>query len=96
MNKKKDYQMKRRRYGWGWIPTTWQSWLYLILQFGIILIATTGLPAKPAQPSPRQLLTFFAILILVIASLVLVSYMTGPKPHWRWGKKAGDNSKEDF
>lgn len=96
MKSGKNYWMKRRRYGWGWIPTTWQGWLFLALQMGILGMAALQLPAKPAQPSTVQLATFFVTVALVIISLVLVSVATSPKPHWRWGKRDTDNPDEDF
>jgi len=92
----KKYWMKRRRYGWGWTPTTWQGWLIIILQLGVIFVAALQLPAKPVQPSVGQLLPFFVITILVVVSLVLIGLQTAPKPHWRWGKKDDDNPDEDF
>ena len=93
---KKDYQMKRRRYGYGWTPVTPQSWLFLGLELVIILTAATFLPAKPAQPTLSELLRFLAILGAAVGTLLIYTYQTGPKPKWRWGKKPGDNPDEDF
>ena len=92
----KKYLMKRRRYGWGWIPVTWQGWLLLIFQFGIIFTAATFLPTKPAQPTAGELLRFFLILGFALATIVVISLLSGPAPKWRWGKKVSDNPSEDF
>lgn len=92
----KKYLMKRRRYGWGWTPVTWQGWLLIGAQIAIILIAATFLPSKPAQPTLGELIAFFAILVLAIATIVVVALISSPKPAWRWGKKPGDNPDEDF
>jgi hypothetical protein len=96
MNDSKKNWMKRRRYGWGWIPTTWQGWLFVVLQIGVLFFAALQLPPKPAQPSEGQLVKLFIIVGLVVTSLALVSSRTAPKPHWRWGKKDTDNPNEDF
>lgn len=96
MGNDKKYWMKRRRYGWGWTPVTWQGWLFMILQLGILFTAALQLPPKPVQPSTAQLARFLIIVVLVIISLVLVSSIAAPEPHWRWGKKDTDNPNEDF
>lgn len=90
------YWMKRRRYGWGWTPTSWQGWLLLLLQGVVVIAAATQLPPKPAEPSLGQLVKFFVILISAVATLVLVSSRTAPAPHWRWGKKSTDKPGEDL
>lgn len=95
MNDRK-YWMKRRRYGWGWTPITWQGWLFTIFQVALLFLAASQLPVKPIQPSIDQILKLIATLILVVSSLLLVGCQTAPKPHWRWGKKASDNPNEDF
>ena len=95
MNGKK-YWMKRRRYGWGWTPTTWQAWLFVISQIIIVLLAALGLVFTKGQPSLGQLLVSLAIILLAVLTLVIVSSQTAPKPHFRWGKKDTDNPDEDF
>lgn len=98
MNEKdhKKYLMKRRRYGWGWVPVTWQGWLLLAMQFAVILTAASFLPAKPAQPTISELVRFFLIVALTIGVLILVTIQASPSPRWRWGKKKSDNPDEDF
>lgn len=92
----KKYLIKRRRYGYGWIPVTWQGWLFLILQAGIVITAATFLPHKPAQPTTAELVQFFIIFGLAVANLVLVSVQMSPTPKWRWGKKPSDDPDKDF
>ena len=92
----RPYHMKRRRYGWGWTPVTWQAVFIIVAQIAIIFIAATFLPTKPAQPMFGEIIAYFAIVALAIATLVIFSMISAPKPTWRWGKKAGDNSNEDF
>lgn len=88
--------MKRRRFGYGWTPVTWQSWLFIGLQLVIIFAAATSLPAKPTQPTASELLRFFTILGASIGTIFLYTAQAGPKAKWRWGKKPGDNPDEDF
>src|SRR5262245_12007807 len=30
-----QYWFKRRTYGWGWVPATWQGWLTLLIFLGV-------------------------------------------------------------
>lgn len=92
----KQYLMKRRRFGWGWTPVKRQAIAFIFLQLAIIFTAATFLPVKPAQPTAGELIAFFVIVALSIASLTLFSLVTAPKPAWRWGKKPTDNPDEDF
>jgi hypothetical protein len=96
MAKDNKYYMKRRRYGWGFMPTSWQGWLFLALQLAVLLVAATFLPAKPQQPTSSQLAKYILLVGLVVITIILVAFMVGPKPHWRWGKKDTDNPNEDF
>ena len=92
----KNYQMKRRRFGYGWTPITWQSWLFIIMELIIILTAATFLPLKPEQPTASELLRFFVIFGAAIVTLIIFTTQTSPKAKWRWGKKPGDDPDEDF
>lgn len=63
---------RRKKYGWGWTPNTWQGWTAVIVTvFGIIFGMTTD--------------SLFTIAASA-AALIVVSYVKGPKPEWRWGK----------
>lgn len=92
----KKYWFKRRRYGWGWIPVTWQGWLSLL---ALIVVAVTEtyliLPTKPEQPTVGQLGLCFTLLLVNVAVLIGVCQAKGPAPRWRWGKKSDDNPEED-
>lgn len=90
------YWFKRRRYGWGWIPVSWQGWLTLVAFVGVVLWDALQLPSKPAQPSGGRIARFFIIFGLALAAFFLITVAKGPAPHWRWGKKPGDDPHEDF
>lgn len=92
----KRYWMKRKRYGFGWIPGSWQGWLMLALLLAVVILDAQTLPAKPVKPSSAQLFRFFAILAAAVLVLVLISIRKGPAPRWRWGKKDSDDPDEDF
>lgn len=92
----KKYAMKRKRFGWGWIPVTWQGWVFIFAQVGIIITTATFLPHKPAHPTADQFLRFILIFGLAFMNLIIFALKTSPRPKWRWGKKSSDNPDEDF
>jgi membrane protein YdbS with pleckstrin-like domain len=81
MAQTKEYWFPTKKYGWGWgLPTVWQGWVVLIA-FAVGL--TTAAVVLPPSRHPGA----FA-LVMVVASifLVLVCYLKGEPPRWRWGK----------
>lgn len=90
------YWFKRRRYGWGWIPSTWQGWL-VVAWFVVILIGGSVLlvetPRNTFSVEAAQYLTLVGVAVI---GLVVVSWAKGPRPKWRWGAKKTDNPREDF
>jgi len=95
-NNPKNYWFKRRRFGWGWVPVTWQGFSVIAVGLLVVLTATFQLPPKPTQPTLSQLMTFFGIIVAVILCFLIIAYRKGPKPHWRWGSRPDDNPDEDF
>jgi hypothetical protein len=92
----KKLWFKRRRYGWGYIPVTWQGALCLIVFVGVLFAAVLQLPKNDTQPTTGQVIAFLTMVAADLVLLLTVSVVKGPSPHWRWGKKPGDNPDEDF
>jgi drug/metabolite transporter (DMT)-like permease len=92
-NTLKRYWFKRRRYGWGWIPVTWQGWLTLIVGLGAIVIRAILIAKTPANADTVQ---FTVAVFLIVIFYFIISLLKGPKPKWRWGKLPTDNPDEDF
>jgi len=76
------YWFPAKRYGWGWgLPITWQGWLV----FAIYLVALV-IGILIFKPSLHRA-SFFAFTIFMSLLLVVVCYMKGEPPKWRWGKR---------
>jgi len=75
---------KRKTYGWGWTPASWQGWLVIALYTTLILLLSFIVPK--ASTLPEILLTFFLPLSLLSLLLIYICYKTGEKPRWQWGK----------
>jgi len=76
---------KRKQYGWGWTPVSWQGWLVTALY--IALVVGLGIAVENAS-SRREVLLFFVLPTLVLTTtLIRIAYKKGERPHWQWGKK---------
>jgi len=77
------YWFKRKLYGWGWVPVSWQGWLVTAVYIVLILAFASTVD----ENSPPQELLFMFILPLAILSITLlrIAYKTGEKPRWQWG-----------
>ncbi len=93
---KQSYWFKRRRYGYGWIPTSWQGWTTVAVFLFVVLGGTTVLKDTPRNTFSSESSLYLLIVLIAIVGLVIVSYLKGPKPKWRWGKDKKDNPYEDF
>ena len=49
------YWFKRKLYGWGWTPATWQGWLSTFVFIGLVLIVV--LRFDPDTRTDREVLT---------------------------------------
>ena len=78
----RKYWFPAKRYGWGWgPPTVWQGWAVLLIYFALIL---GGIPALQSE---RGALVYVAWVFLITAALILICWLTGERPRWRWGGK---------
>lgn len=93
---KKNYWFKRRRYGWGWTPVTWQGFVVFFAGLAAILLSAYQLPSKPAHPTAAQLMTSTAIFVATVIIFIIIASLKSPTPHWRWGRRSDDNPDEDF
>lgn len=87
---------KRKRYGYGWVPVTWQGWTvvgsYIVLLFAGSLL----LQDAPKDALSWQLLIYFVGLAVITILLLLITRATGPTAKWRWGSRDDDNPTDDY
>ncbi|MFA5273116.1 MAG: hypothetical protein WC353_03055 [Candidatus Peribacter sp.] len=74
---------KRKLYGWGWVPVSWQGWL---VTFGYVGIAM-ALALTIDDNSPTREVAFMFVLPFAIltAMFIRLAYKKGEKPRWQWG-----------
>ena len=76
---------RRKLYGWGWYPITWEGW-FVILVWVVIF---ASLMIKIDHEIGKNVLFIFISLGL----LIYVCYKKGEKLKWQWGKRIEDNVK---
>jgi hypothetical protein len=76
------YWFPAKRYGWGWgPPRTWQGWTVLIAYLALVL---GGIPFLQAT---RGSAVYFIYLLALTVLLILVCWLKGEPPRWRWGDR---------
>ncbi|MBP7708677.1 hypothetical protein KA107_03250 [Candidatus Pacearchaeota archaeon] len=81
---KTNLWFKRKIYGWGWYPCSWQGWAVTL---AYILLVFAFSQTIDENSLPREVFfTFIFPLVLLTALLIKIAYKTGEKPRWSWGK----------
>ena len=88
----KKFWFKRKLYGWGWTPVTWQGWL-VILGFIAILVFDAFRTAAPLSSTDIPPIAFLLRLALYVTVLIAICYKKGEKPKWQWGLPKKDIQK---
>ena len=82
MNTSNDYWFPAKCYGWGWgLPQRAQGWAVL----AVYALALAALVWR--LPPTRSELGFVASVVVLTAALMLVCWLKGEPPRWRWGGK---------
>jgi hypothetical protein len=93
---KSSYWFKRKRYGWGFTPATWQGWAVVLGYLVVVIALVPAFLDAPDEVAAKEAGFFVILFTAATAGLILISLNKGPRPRWRWGRKAGDNPDEDF
>ena len=68
----------RKKYGWGWVPSSIEGWIVTILASVMILYFAFNIETD---------LINILYIILTAVVLVIITYIKGEKPRWQWGGK---------
>jgi hypothetical protein len=81
MSTEKKYWFPAKSYGWGWgVPSCWQGWVVLV---GYFILMAIGVLIVPPGPHP---VLFMLYTMILSALLIIVCWLKGEPPGWRWGK----------
>lgn len=87
------YWFKRKVFGWGWVPVTWQGWIVIgFWLLAVVLFART----VDENSSSREVAFTFILPILFLTMLMLrICYKKGEKPKWQWGLPEEDGRQKE-
>jgi hypothetical protein len=85
----RHFWFKRKIYGWGWTPVTWQGWLVTLGY--VIAIAGFALTLDENSPPNEIMFTFILPAVLLTIALIRVAYRKGERPRWQWGINQEEN-----
>lgn len=80
----KGHWFKRKLYGWGWTPATWQGWLILFIFIALITLNAFRIDFNSHSVSDT-LINFIPQTIILMLLLICICWKTGEKPRWQWG-----------
>ena len=75
----KKLWFKRKTYGYGWTPVTWQGWAFIAIWIIVFYFTIVSMD--------HEWFKNLIIIAILIGILVFVSYKKGEKPRWQWGEK---------
>lgn len=81
----KKLWFRRKRYGFGWYPSTWEGWVVIF----IWVIFFASFMAKMDHEWLKNLLFIFVSVSL----LIYICYRKGESPRWQWGGKDNKDQK---
>ena len=70
---------KRKKYGWGWVPSSWEGWFITI---SWILLFSVSINNINLERNDEIL-----FIVFIIGLLFYICYKKGEKPKWQWGKE---------
>lgn len=84
MNTSKKLWFKRKMYGWGWTPCSWQGWLITVLYIALLTLFVSWL--EPMDTFKQVVIKFILPLSIITLVFIEVAYKKGETPKWQWGK----------
>jgi catechol 2,3-dioxygenase-like lactoylglutathione lyase family enzyme len=77
---------RRKTYGWGWTPITWEGWAISIGAIALPLLIRLVTKLIGLE-KPAQYFYTYSSIPLIFMGLTLICFRYGEKPRWQWGIK---------
>lgn len=88
-NNPNNVWFKRKLFGWGWTPVTWQGWgvtgLYIALMIAFAFTIDEN------SPHEEVAFTFLIPAVLLTIAFIRIAYAKGERPRWQWGEEKNDS-----
>jgi hypothetical protein len=79
MENNKKIWFRRKLYGWGWTPVSWEGNLFLLIWIIIFVSLISRINYYNYQN--------IVIILVMIGVLIFICYKRGEKPRWQWGER---------
>jgi len=89
----KKIWFRRKLYGFGWTPCTWEGWAVLLV-YVVFLVKVFVLMDRISHSISDMLIHMFIPYVLSTILLIYVCYKKGERPRWQWGKREEDFPKD--
>lgn len=80
----KKLWFKRKLFGWGWVPASWQGWVITLGYAALVILF--GLTIDENSPVDEVVYTFLLPVTFLTLLFIRIAYTRGEKPRWQWGK----------
>ncbi len=94
--KNNDYWFKRRRYGYGWFPVSWQGWTVFGVYLLLVIAGALMIMDVSPEDEAREVAFYLLFVAVLTVCLITITMKKAPKAKWRWGKSDSDNPDEDY
>ena len=78
------YWFKRKLYGWGWTPATWQGSATLAI-FIVLIVLNFNRVDGGSRSVSDTLINFIPETAVLVLILIVVCCLTGQPSRWQWG-----------
>jgi len=85
----KRFWFKRKRYGWGWRPATWEGWL-VDFSYVILLVCIFSYIDRYSHSASDTLIGVIVPMLSLTIVFILITWLTGERLRWQWGKRVED------
>ena len=84
MKANRKYWFVSKKFGWGWTPATKEGWVVLAVYLIFIFFHAYIYSINPQNIIYN--IVYFVDIFTATITLILICFLTGEKPRWRWGK----------
>ena len=88
----KNLWFKRKWYGWGWYPVTWQGYVLSLVYVGLVMMF--ALTLDDDSPVREIFFTFLLPVTLLTIAFIRICYKKGESPKWQWGRPKEDSENK--
>ena len=90
MKVQKRSWFKNKRYGYGWVPASWEGWLVLLIYIVLLahILRNISLMSDAGRLEGTWVVVAIGRVVFLTLALFLVCLLKGEKLAWHWGEKS--------